>query len=184
MVPAPMRALLVPCCWSRSEFWTANAIWSCSSSRAVSLKDLSSSSSSRSEAPTRRASVASPGEAPVSLTPLAVLELALPSAVAAVAAAVAAAAPREKKLSIGRWCLLICSAVASASALLSSARRSLMRWLCSSAFSFASFFDFLGPEPCPPIMWTAAGQSGVGDEEEGRGEARKTWGPNYLLKNS
>ena len=176
MVPAPMRALLVPCCWSRSEFWTANAIWSCSSSRAVSLKDLSSSSSSRSEAPTRRASVASPGEAPVSLTPLAVLELALPSAVAAVAAAVAAAAPREKKLSIGRWCLLICSAVASASALLSSARRSLMRWLCSSAFSFASFFDFLGPEPCPPIMWTAAGQSGVGDEEEGRGEARKTGG--------
>jgi hypothetical protein len=79
LVGGVRSVLLVPCCWSRSKFWTANAIWSCSSSRAASLKDLSSSSSSSSscsEGPTRRASVASPGEAHVSLTPLAVLELA------------------------------------------------------------------------------------------------------------
>ena len=31
-------------------------------------------------------------------------------------------------------------------------------------------------------MWTAAGQSGVGDEEEGRGEARKTGGAELLAE--
>ena len=96
-------------------------------------------------------------------------------------------APQEKRLPIERWCLLVCLTVASASALLSSAWRSLLRCaalrrLCSFAFSFASFIDFFLPEPCPPTICRLPQVKKRSAMRRKAAERPRRWGPNYSLK--
>ena len=138
--------------------------------------------------------MASPGDACLPYAARGARAGATPSALAEM---VTVAAPREKRLPIERWCLLICSTVASASALLSSARRSLLRcaalrcaalrcaalrWLCEFAVSFASFVDFFLPEPCPPTICRQPQVKAGSAMRRKAAERPRRWGPNYSLR--